>query len=261
MSDSLLRQTARARPRKVPRRLSGTNYARATNTYNLFLVMTVIAVAFFFLLASTLHGSGLEAAERGDFSRGGGDHGLHALRRNRAHVPHVPHVPHIPAAPDQPRVAPAAKPPVDDAPAPPPKLDVWEDPVLRKDDAAIASELARPPADDAEAAARTRRALAVDARRAVEAEMKASAGPLKAIPADSPYKPWALDAKNQRWRLQAMHPVYKRRPNLPSDASTARRGDTTHEREAQRVTRKTHAGREPERRPGRRLDLKSGRGT
>ena len=44
MSDSLLRQTARARPRKVPRRLSGTNYARATNTYNLFLVMTVIAV-------------------------------------------------------------------------------------------------------------------------------------------------------------------------------------------------------------------------
>ena len=36
--------------------------------------------------------------------------------------------------------------------------------------------------------------------------MKASAGPLKAIPADSPYKPWALDAKNQRWRLQAMHP-------------------------------------------------------
>ena len=87
MSDSLLRQTARARPRKVPRRLrhDGT-YARATNTYNLFLVMTVIAVAFFFLLASTLHGSGLEAAERGDFSRGGGDHGLHALRRNRAHV-------------------------------------------------------------------------------------------------------------------------------------------------------------------------------
>ena len=232
MSDSLLRQTARARPRKVPRRLrhDGT-YARATNTYNLFLVMTVIAVAFFFLLASTLHGSGLEAAERGDFSRGGGDHGLHALRRNRAHVPHVPHVPHIP---DQ-RVAPAAKPPVDDAPAPPPKLDVWEDPVLRKDDAAIASELARPPprADDAEAAASKRRALAVDARRAVEAEMKASAGPLKAIPADSPYKPWALDAKNQRWRLQAMHPVYKRRPNLASDASTAWRGDATlvrHER-------------------------------
>ena len=111
----------------------------------------------------------------------------------RARVPHVPHIP-------------AAKPAVDDAPAPPPKLDVWEDPVLRKDDAAIASELARPPADDAEAAARTRRALAVDARRAVEAEMKASAGPLKAIPADSPYKPWALDAKNQRWRLQAMHP-------------------------------------------------------
>ena len=204
MSDSLLRQTARARPRKVPRRLSGTTYARATNTHNLFLVMTVIAVAFFFLLASTLHGSGLEAAERGDFSRAGGDHGLHALRRNRARVPHVPHVPHIPAA----------KPPVDDAPAPPPKLDVWEDPVLRKDDAAIASELARPPprADDAEAAASKRRARAVTNRRAIEAEMKASAGPLKAIPADSPYKPWALDAKNQRWRLQAMHPVCKRRP-------------------------------------------------
>ena len=86
MSDSLLRQTARARPRNVPRRLSGTTYARATNTHNLFLVMTVVAVAFFFLLASTLHGSGLEAAERGDFSRAGGDHGLHALRRNRAHV-------------------------------------------------------------------------------------------------------------------------------------------------------------------------------
>ena len=199
MSDSLLRQTARARPRMVPRRLSGATYARATNTHNLFLVMTVVAVAFFFLLASTLHGSGLEAAERGDFSRAGGDHGLHALRRNRARVPHVPHVPHIPAA----------KPPVDDAPAPPPKLDVWEDPVLRKDDAAIASELARPPprADDAEAAASKRRALAATARRAVEAEMKASAGPLKAIPADSPYKPWALDAKNQRWRLQAMHPA------------------------------------------------------
>ena len=78
----------------------------------------------------------------------------------------------------------------------------------------IASELARPPprADDAEAAASKRRALAVTAQKAVEAEMKASAGPLKAIPADSPYKPWALDAKNQRWRLQAMHPVYKRRP-------------------------------------------------
>ena len=91
---------------------------------------------------------------------------------------------------------------------------MWEDPVLRKDDAAIASELARPPADDPEAAASKRRALAVDARKAVEAEMKASAGPLKAIPADSPYKPWALDAKNQRWRLQAMHPVYKRRPNF-----------------------------------------------
>ena len=192
MSDSLLRQTARARPRKVPRRLSGTTYARATNTYNLFLVMTVIAVAFFFLLASTLHGSGLEAAERGDFSRAGGDHGLHALRRNRARVPHVPHIP-------------AAKPPVDDAPAPPPKLDVWEDPVLRKDDAAVAAALARP--DDAEAAARTRRARAVHKRQEIEAEMKASAGPLKAIPADSPYKPWALDAKNQRWRLQAMHPV------------------------------------------------------
>ena len=192
MSDSLLRQTARARPRKVPRRLSGTTYARATNTHNLFLVMTVVAVAFFFLLASTLHGSGLEAAERGDFSRAGGDHGLHALRRNRARVPHVPHVP-------------AAKPPVDDTPAPPPKLDVWEDPVLRKDDAAVAAALARP--DDAEAAARTRRALAVHKRQEIEAEMKASAGPLKAIPADSPYKPWALDAKNQRWRLQAMHPV------------------------------------------------------
>ena len=68
MSDSLLRQTARARPRKVPRRLSGTTYARATNTHNLFVVMTVVAVAFFFLLASTLHGSGLEAAERGDNS-------------------------------------------------------------------------------------------------------------------------------------------------------------------------------------------------
>ena len=212
MSDSLLRQTARARPRKVPRRLrhDGT-YARATNTYNLFLVMTVIAVAFFFLLASTLHGSGLEAAERGDFSRGGGDHGLHALRRNRAHVPHVPHVPHIPAAPEP---APPPRRPVDDAPAPPPKLDVWEDPVLRKDDAAIASELARPPprADDAEAAASKRRALAVHKRQEIEAEMKASAGPLKAIPADSPYKPWALDAKNQRWRLQAMHPVCERRP-------------------------------------------------
>ena len=164
--------------------------------------MTVIAVAFFFLLASTLHGSGLEAAERGDFSRGGGDHGLHALRRNRAHVPHIP------AAPEP---APPPRRPVDDAPAPPPKLDVWEDPVLRKDDAAIAAELARP--DDPEAAASKRRALAVTARKAVEAEMKASAGPLKAIPADSPYKPWALDAKNQRWRLQAMHPVYKRRPS------------------------------------------------
>ena len=117
------------------------------------------------------------------------------LRRNRARVPHIP---------DQPRVAPAAQ-PVDDAPAPPPKLDTWEDPVLRKDDAAVAAALARP--DDAEAAASKRRARAVTNRRAIEAEMKASAGPLKAIPADSPYKPWALDAKNQRWRLQAMHPV------------------------------------------------------
>lgn len=243
-SDSLLRHTARARPRKVPRRIRGDNkYAKTTNTMRLFLAMALVAGALFFALATMLHGGGLDAAERGDFfAHDEAAHGLHALRRNRAPPaavePPIPAAPRLPPPPRQPRYKPAADAPqtprykpaatadVDDAPAPPPKLDAWEDPVLRKDDAAIASALARPKADPdprrvaAEAAALRRRAFAMHARTAVEAEMAASAGPPDASKTGA-YQPWALDAKHQRWRLQAMHPG--RDPSaLPADAWIAR---------------------------------------